>query len=248
MITMKDGTQTEDIKLGRLIQFDERSRSYNVRTVLPSTELRVRRWTGGPVLDQGYEGSCVGHAWAKELLLRPVANKGIDDAFARRVYCRAQAIDPWPGTSKICTQRETPHYEGTSILAGAKAVQEAGYIESYYWAFNVDDVLAAISNLGPVVIGIPWYDGMYDTRKSGLVEVSGRVVGGHAIVLTGHHPRMRIKGEGWTARHHVVEWINSWGYGYGLKGRGLLKVEDLERLLKDNGEACIPTGRLRVKA
>ncbi len=109
-IELKDGSHVDDARLGRIPFFDERSRSYNVRELLPAApKLRQRRWTGGPTLNQGVEGSCVGHAWAKELLLRPVASRGIDDAFARKIYCLAQKRDYWPGTSRICEDAEKPY-------------------------------------------------------------------------------------------------------------------------------------------
>jgi hypothetical protein len=131
-------------------------------------------------------------------------------------------------------------YEGTSVLAGAKIAQQRGYIERYWWAFGIDQVIDTLVGFGPVVIGIPWYDSMYTTRPDGLVEVGGRMVGGHAITLTGFERR----GFGSPRRaREVVRWRNSWGLGYGLRGDGFIAVEDLERLLADRGEACVPDGR-----
>jgi hypothetical protein len=53
--------------------------------------------------------------------------------------------------------------------------------------------------------------------------------------------RWRIKGQSGT--HEIFRWQNSWGLGYGVGGRGVIKAEDLERLLREDGEACIPIGR-----
>lgn len=156
--------------------------------------------------------------------------------FARNVYREAQLIDEWPGED----------YDGTSVLAGAKVMQRHGYLDSYRWAFSIDDVIDALLHLGPVVIGIPWYDSMYDTRPSGLVETGGTMVGGHCIVLTGYQPGTIIMGEGIRRRFDVVRWRNSWGRSYGVRGDGLIQVADLERLLSQRGEACVPMGRSRL--
>jgi len=215
---------------------DERSRDFPIRTKLPATVARKHVfWRGGRFrTDQGREGACVGFSWTNELMARPNVVKLPDpNAFGRLLYHSAQTLDVWPGEN----------YEGTSVLAGAKAAQKAGYIGEYRWAFGVDDVVDALCANGPVVVGIPWLDGMYDTRSSGLVDVSGDVVGGHAILLTGYHPGIRLWGEGWRNRFEVVKWRNSWGSSYGRNGDGYIRVEDLARLLADQGEACVPMRR-----
>jgi hypothetical protein len=228
---------------------DERSLDYPVREVLPPTVPRRKRsWQAHKQrLDQGREGACVGFGWTAELQAQPsvVGGPGGQIAgqtaqyFATWVYRQAQQVDDWPGED----------YEGTSVLAGAKVVQGQGFIDQYRWAFSIDDVLDALVEIGPVVLGIPWFESMYETRPSGLVEVDGRLVGGHCITLTGYHPRMRLRGEGWTRRFEVCRWRNSWGEMYGRKGDGYILVEDLERLLwgRYGGEACIPIDR-HVKA
>lgn len=232
-IPLKGGNITSDVRLDRVTQFDERSRSYPVRAALQGVQRKEKRWTPGDVLDQGSEGACVGFGWSGELEASPVRVKNVDNSFARALYHRAQQLDEWPGEE----------YEGTSVLAGAKACKELGMIESYRWAFGIDDLIDAVVGLGPAVLGINWYEGMYETRPSGLVEVTGNTVGGHCILITGYHPKMRIRGEGWLTRHEVLIWQNSWGTGYGRNGFGYVPVEGMEALLKDAGEACVPLSR-----
>jgi hypothetical protein len=194
----------------------------------------------GAVLDQGREGACVGFGWTGELLASPrphvvAPEKG--NEYARDYYYRCKEVDEWEGVD----------YEGTSVLAGAKVAKELGYIQEYRWALGIDDLRAAVIQKGPAVIGIPWYEGMYNTRPSGLVEVSGDMVGGHCILITGYHPSMRIPGEDWHARFEVFRWRNSWGFDYGKAGNGLIRMEDLRDLLGGMGEACIPVGRKLVR-
>lgn len=230
-----------DPRLDWVSQHDEKSLNFPVRSVLASyVEERPRTWKPGSVLDQGREGACVGFAWTAELLASPrpeSALTSVGNAFARQVYQEAQRIDEWEGEA----------YEGTSVLAGAKVLQSRGYFEEYRWAFSIEDVRDAVIEEGPVVLGIPWHEGMYDTRPSGLVDISGPIVGGHAITLYGYHPRMRIWGEDWRARHRVFRWRNSWGPTYGKTGNGLIRYEDLRDLLAGWGEACVPMDRKKVR-
>jgi hypothetical protein len=227
-------------------RFDERSRDFPIRATIGDKVSREKKFWRAHVtrLNQGREGACVGYAWAQELMARPneVAGRGpnptVDGVsardFARRLYHRAQRLDRWEGEA----------YSGTSVLAGAKATQQSGYISGYRWAFGIDDVIDALVAHGPIVVGVNWYQNMYRTRPSGLVEVGGRKVGGHAILLTGYHPKIRLMREGYHKRFEVVKWRNSWGWGYGRRGDGYIKVEDLAALLDERGEACVPVGRV----
>lgn len=217
---------------------DERSRNYSIAEKIGSVEPKKKYWSTGVILDQGREGACVGFGWTGELLASPMPFRTTAESanqFALGVYKRAQQLDSWPGED----------YSGTSVLAGAKAVKEKGYISGYRWAFNMDDVRSAVISEGPVVIGIPWKQDMYETRPSGLVVASGEPVGGHCLVLTGYNPRARLKGE--KGLLEVYRWRNSWGPSYGINGNGFIKADDLAALLKETGEACVPQGRSKVR-
>lgn len=215
---------------------DSRSLDYDIRSILKRKRIIVKRvmWEEGTVLDQGREGACVGFAWMGELLAAPVRpdrqpSQELGNALASWYYKRAQKVDQWPGED----------YEGTSVLAGAKIMKEEGFIESYRWCFDIKDVRDTVITTGPVVIGIPWKAGMYETLPEGLVKVHGKNVGGHALVITGFDPAMKINGR----VQPVFRWRNSWGSGYGVDGSGYIRYNDLEELLKQTGEACVPLGR-----
>lgn len=226
---LRGGAETLDPRLDRLIQFDEESRNYPIRELLgprEQSELRSKTWGSTARLDQGEEGACVGFAWSHDLEAEPDVVPNVDTALAHRIYKRAQTIDEWPGEE----------YSGTSVLAGAKAVQELGHLSEYRWAFGVEDVLATIAWHGPVVLGVKWYYQMYYPDGQGYIALQGQVVGGHAILAVGYDHENR---EVWLQ--------NSWGADWGQNGLCRLTVEHLDALLQDDGEACVPVVRTPSK-
>jgi hypothetical protein len=220
---LKAGRTTGDRRLDRIPQFDPRSRNFPIRALIGDVTLKPKRWTCLPRLDQGRQGACVGFGWSAELAADPVRVK-VSDGTALALYHRAQQLDEWPGEA----------YEGTSVLAGAKAVQEQGHLVEYRWAFGVDDVLAAISAHGPVVIGVDWMRGMMDTDARGYIVPTGDVVGRHCTLLRG---LIRERGQ-W-----VCVGRQSWGRDWGIGGDFKLAADDLGVLLKNAGEACVPVTR-----
>lgn len=209
--------------LGRRPEFDERSKLHPIRTLVAALPLRSYTWSVPVVLDQGSEGSCVGHAFSHEAAARPVKVGNITHEIAVDVYKHAQALDEWPGDN----------YSGTSILAGAKACVQRGWYTGYKWGFSLSDVLLALGYKGPVVLGINWYESMIDVGMNGIMRVEGDVAGGHAILANG----VSIKNR--TVRLH-----NSWGPDdWGNNGQAFISFKDLERLLSEEGEACVPLGR-----
>src|SRR3954466_15131758 len=220
---LKANHNTGDKRLDRIPQFDERSRRFAIRDLIGDVPLKPKRWTCLPRLDQGREGACVGFGWSAELAADPVRVK-VTDATALALYHRAQQLDEWPGEQ----------YEGTSVLAGAKAVQEQGHMAEYRWAFGVQDVLATLSAHGPVVIGVDWTRGMMDTDANGYIVPTGEVVGGHCTLLRG---LIRERGR-W-----VCVGRQSWGLDWGLRGDFKLAADDLAVLLSNAGDACVPVRR-----
>jgi len=115
-----------------------------------------------------------------------------------------------------------------------KAIQRGKYISKYGWCFGIDDTIDWIVRRGPVVLGINWYDQMYETSPDGLITVGGQIVGGHAIMANGYWPGHPKFGD-------VLVLTNSWGKVFGINGRGYLPVESASRLLSEDGEVAAPT-------
>jgi hypothetical protein len=215
------------VAFGRAPEFDEQSREYPIRTLLgveraPQTSI----WDCYTILDQGTEGACVGFSWAHELAAEPEPATDVDYDLAMALYHRAQFLDQWP---------ETPPEEGSSVLAGAKATMETGGLVEYRWSFNLADLLETVSYFGPVVLGINWYTGMLEPAGGGSISVSGSIAGGHAILCRGVDTYLES-----------VLLHNSWGREWGNNGTAWLSWNDLDRLLHEDGESCVPVVRAHV--
>lgn len=231
----------------RIVQFDDRSRGFSAVEAfgLGDKPFRSYTWSCDQYNDQGSEGACVGFAWSHELSAKPkVVIRG--DEYALKVYNRAKEIDPWPGED----------YSGTSVLAGVKAVMEDvnslgnAYIREYRWGFGLQDVMRIIGYRGPVVLGINWYYDMYFPQDNGFITPTGQLVGGHAIMANGIRIVKKDSSGDYPVPFENVDldksWVrlhNSWGRSYGLGGDAKITLTDLDKLLREQGEACIPTIR-----
>jgi hypothetical protein len=216
---------------GRFREFDEKSRRFGIAELVPTKKPRSYTWSVDPslALDQGTEGACVGFAWTHELIARPRAyvfsSTQFADMLARHLYAEAKKLDAWPGED----------YDGTSILAGAKAAKAGGHIGEYRWAFSLRDAILAIGYAGPVVFGCDWYRGMMDPEPDGRIRPMGPLLGGHAIMANA----VDVK------RERVWLW-QSWGPDWGpLGARSYLTFEDFAGLQADGGEVCVPLLRKR---
>jgi len=224
----------ENRKLDRQVNFDDKSKDYPIRELLSGGRLSNKTWKCEAHLDQGSEGACVGFSWAHELNAVPFKVR-VMTSTARTIYYAAQQWDQWEGTD----------YGGTSVLAGAKVVHSLGHMPEYRWAFGIDDVLKTLSQVGPVVLGINWYEGMFATDVEGFIKPTGELGGGHAILANGVEFRKR-SGFWWKdLPEPIIRLHNSWGTSWGVNGDAFITASDLAILLNQQGEACVPVKRTR---
>lgn len=210
--------------LGRRYAHDPRDRNFPMRPHLPALLApppRVYRywnaegWWG----DQDTTPQCVAYAWTHWLEDGPVGQRGVAPVVRPGdLYAEAQRVDEWPGEN----------YEGTSVRAGAKALQARGYIASYHWAADVVDIVDAVLNAGPVVLGCNWYETMFTPDEAGFLHLGGPLAGGHAFVL-----------DGVNTKAGIFRMKNSWGRSWGRQGFAYLAIEDVDRLLGEQGEAAL---------
>jgi hypothetical protein len=212
---------------------DPASRAFGVVDRLAGkAALRDVALPAGAVLDQGREGACVGFGVADAVnVLRLIAGAGdqLDAGDALGLYREAQKLDDVPGED----------YSGTSVLAGMKAGQADGFFGGYLWDFGTSAIAQTLLQLrSPVVVGVPWWQAMYETGPGGLVVGvgGGKLAGGHCLCIIG----LRMKGPQGQSGPYFV-WRNSWGESYGDAGNGYVHHRDLAALLHSQGEAAVPT-------
>lgn len=209
--------------LGRVPHFDERSRNYPARALLPdAAPLVTKTWRRGHAYDQGQTPQCVAYT-GKGILNTAPASAAVPYRTRIRystddLYAGAQREDQWPGED----------YDGTSALGLGKYLLGQGLVSEYRWCFGLDEVLTTLSHVGPVGIGVGWRSNMWDTDADGFLNVSGDDVGGHEVELVGVNVEDRY-----------VVGTNSWGTTWGVGGRLLLTWEALGKLLDADGDAVV---------
>lgn len=216
--------------LGRVIATDIRDKNFLIKEavkVAPS-KYTSRYWPPSEEWwgDQGETSRCVGYSWAHWIQDGPVTHVGAAPIVdPTQLYINAQKIDEWPGEN----------YDGTSVRAGVKVLQAQGYVNSYYWAYDIDTLVYALLELGPVVVGTYWYNNMFYPAQNGMIRIGGGVAGGHAYMINGVNTTkklFRIK--------------NSWGKDWGKYGHAYITFADMARLIAQQGEVCLATEQ-RIK-
>lgn len=209
-----------DSRLGRIPEFDQQSLNYPMRELTATVRRpRSREWKIRQRLNQGSKPKCVGDSVAMEIGMQPYYHN-ITSFLGDIIYQEAQKIDYWPGEG----------YAGTSVIAGMKIAKQLGFYHEYRWATPgdpINDIVLCLSHIGPVEMGTTWYAGMYQKDADGLVHPTGEAVGGHAYALSELD---------WSRKR--VYSPNTWGdEGFWLS------LDDLEKLVYENGEAVVPIKR-----
>lgn len=203
--------------LGRLVQHDPRSLEYPAERA-PALRSTLHKRHVGP-WDQGQTGSCTAHAAFGLLVTDPYTRPGFrpTEKRIRTAYEWETRHDGLPGVYP-------PDDTGSSGLAAAKYLKHEGWISGYRHAFGLQHALEALV-LGPVIVGVNWYDGFDSPDSNGFVRVSGDVRGGHEFELVGLDVELG----------HVRA-CNSWGKSWGDGGYFSFSFDDLGRLLSEDGD------------
>lgn len=199
------------MKFGRLVNHDPRNRNHEFQSSIPQLGRDIEWKRRIPILDQGDLGCCTCAAMVGAIGTEPLSTEssditGLTIDMARYLYSIATRIDDrgpngipghWPPTDT-----------GSSGLAAAKAAEQGGLISAYQWVFSANGLTRALS-VGPVIMGMPWYDGMMQPDSDGRLWPTGDCVGGHEILVRG------IRGS-----DLIID--NSWGSCWGDRGSALL--------------------------
>lgn len=218
-------------RLGRHLEHDPRSLAY-AAPVLPRSALASRHWTRrAAVLDQAQLGSCCGNAAAgwvgtdnsTRTGLAEINGRAVDETFAVDLYHRATELDEFDGTYP-------PEDTGSSGLGAAKALQRIGLCSSYTHAFSLHALETALQ-AGPVLVGIPWYNSMFDPDPDGVVTVDmeSGLAGGHEFCV-----------DELDLERGLIGFTQSRGTAWGSSGRGFFRRADLAALLAADGDVTVP--------
>lgn len=230
----------DGLPLGRHVEHDERSRDYAfaVPEKLRGQPLQsVRHQRTIPILDQGNTRSCTGNAAEGVAGTMPVfqaipaqlaakpdpADAAGDEARALALYSIATQLDGIPGNYR-------PDDTGSTGLAVAKAMVQAGLIAGYQHTFSFQDALSALQVV-PLMFGINWYDSFDQPSANGQIAITAgaQVRGGH-----------EIEADELDVSNQRVWFDQSWSTLFGLDGRVWISWSDLERLLAEQGDVIVP--------
>ncbi len=177
-------------------------------------------WKPGPVNDQSSKNTkngCVGYSTFKLLTSEPVVIPPPIPITEEEIYLESRRNDEFSGEAD----------EGTSVRAGMETLKRHGLISAYYNGRDWQESVEYMLTTGPLILGIPWYQQMFDPDANGVITIGGSIAGGHAIFC------------------YAADWDNkfitlrgSWSTDWGRDGDCLLSFQDFDRLLKDGG-VCV---------
>lgn len=183
-------------------------------------------------INQGAEGTCVGHAFTNDMLAEPRQHakfpsfSSVNNAhqFAREFYLKVTG--------------DTTYQQGAYMRDALDTALDMGYIVSYYRCLDIEDVTTALLSAGPVLWASPWYGSMY-YQDNQLMRDTGQwfirvdpwteLMGFHAYLLTGVD-----LGGGLP----FVRMQNSWGPSWGRNGTARITLDDLG-ILYDGDAYCV---------
>lgn len=198
-----------------------------------------------PVRDQGNEASVTGFAlaYALEFQIWRSRHKHITLS-PRYIYYEARKIAGYD----LCVDCGAHLRDGLAVLKSEGAVAEAVWpytpgefnrkppkavksaarlkIKDYEPRLGIDEVKAALTNTGPVVAGVSWFNSSLrdeKVRRTGQFHVPGeheRLAGGGALCLVGYDDK-------------AFKFINSWGSFWGDHGYGYIRFAYYERLVDE---------------
>lgn len=223
IIIYKEKINSTDPRLKRHIYHDSRSKNFEFDTSnLSIIDVEHTRFI--PVLDQGQVGSCTGNAGIGAINTSPFAPSvnpvfTPDEAGALQLYSAAETLDgdgPYP-----------PNDNGSSGLSIATILKSLGIISEYKHTFTLNSALKALSQY-PVIVGINWYNDMFNPDADGRVHITGDLAGGHEVEA------YKVDVE-----NGRIWFYNSWGTSWGVNGTFYLTWADFHTLLGRQGDVTV---------
>ena len=200
--------------------------SYKVLSVSYPEKYEVLQMQG--IRHQQNEGTCVAHALANGVMgyfqrIKPTKEAPYDRTLSvRDLYEGARQIEPVNGEGSypraalkyaqrtgVCLEEDWKYIpqEKLSESPNAYKTRQQNRVASYARVNNtINDIKSALQTYGPLLIVVPVYESFYSPDVNGLVKISGKIDGYHAICIVGWDDNL-----GWKIR-------NSWGTDWGING------------------------------
>ena len=207
------------IQFGCRLTKDKRDKRF--RVPYRESDRTYRYWTVPRILNQGSTNMCVAYAWLGFFADSPMPQRPIPFYPPKKLYRKALELDEYPGEDDL----------GTSVRGGAKAAIALGQKIEYRWAQTIEEVIATVLEIGPMVVGTIWLPSMMNPKGTGPMKIDHKVKtfpGAHAYVLSGVN-----------TKDGVFRLQNSWGTAWANKGQAIITIDDFAKLNKYGYEACI---------
>jgi hypothetical protein len=164
-------------------------------------------------LDQKLTNHCVGFAMANWGINLPIQDNFTNET-GHELYRKCKVIDGDPFGE-----------DGTYIRTAAKVLREIGLIDTYAFAYSVDEIAFWLLNRGPVIVGTKWTAGMNTSNEYNVIRPTGEVLGGHGYLLNE------------KTKDGLFGIQNSWNGFWGIKGKSYISMDDFAILFRSGGEA-----------
>jgi hypothetical protein len=152
-----------------------------------------------------------------------VTDPAAAETWALHLYSDATHQDQW-------LQYTWPTVDsGSSGLGVAKALHARGLIHRYRHATTAEGLCVLLQS-GPVLMGMPWYDGFFSPAGSSalLDDIpdwnSSPVVGGHEVCITALEDVAVAEEGGLDYERTILRARNSWGPSWGDQGEFRLSL------------------------
>lgn len=228
--------------IGQGLKLTKSNKIYNLGTKpkgLGASTRKERTWRIRDARDQKSMPSCVGHATYHFLRSSPHANQS-KQLTPNEIYFGAQRFDEWPGEN----------YEGTSVSGAMNFLMNHPQIDinGFHKLETVEQLLAYVMDIGPVIAGTDWDDEMGIVNEKGFITVDNAFdVGGHAYLIYGAKIYMRWFETEYGDTDLEIDWdrsyfkiLNSWGPNWGIKGTAKITFYDMNSLFNQYSEFLAP--------
>lgn len=191
-----------------------------------------------PPLNQGSEGTCVGHGCQYHLEAAPIIQVGrrpiaVPNAVALSLYDESYRFENGLGP-----EAPVDRSAGLFVDSAMHVCRSRGIVKEWRHALNPDDVIRMLAGVDangkklgtPILLGIPWFSSMDRVPTSGIITVDP------GSGLRGYHCVCLLRYNKATDR---VSFPNSWGTLFGHGGWGSLSRRDLYVLFDNFGHGII---------